>query len=329
MRSLFTANSKQIGKIIGANPIGPVVMVSDVASAICSRSSSIVFVNWPLEHIADDTLTPRDCCILLNNDSNEEVVSKLIEHNAVILVDNPRLAYAKAVTELLDLNYDTPSYEEDHGSWIASSAMIGQDVHIEPGCFIGDRVHIADGAVVMSGARVLRFCSVGKHSTIGPNSVIGADGFGYERDEGGTPVHLPHVGGVEVGDHVYVGASSTIASGTIEPTRIGHHAKISNLVHVAHNCEIGARTMIAGGSTLCGSVVIGEDAWIGAGVSIKQGCRIGASATVGLGAVVLKDVCNGEIVAGNSARPTKELSRMNRMIEKLLANQALLDNSKR
>lgn len=326
MRSLFTANSKQIGKIIGANPIGPVVMVSDVASAISPKPGSIVFVNRPLEHIADDTLTPRDCCILLNNDSNEKVVSKLIEHNAAILVDNPRLAYAKAVTELLNLNYDTPSYKEHRGSWIASSATIGQDAHIEPGCFIGDRVNIGDGVVVMSGARVLKFSSIGKHTIIGPNSVIGAYGFGYEREEDGTPVHLPHVGGVEVGDHVYVGASSTIACGTIEPTVIGDHVKINNLVHVAHNCNIGAKTMVGAGATVCGSVVAGECVWIGAGASIKQSCKIGASAIIGLGAVIVKDVRDGYVVAGNPARPTRDLSSMNRMMEKLLADEALLDN---
>jgi UDP-3-O-[3-hydroxymyristoyl] glucosamine N-acyltransferase LpxD len=326
MRNLFTANSKEIGDIIGTTPIGREVMLFDVSQATNPKASSIIFVHRPLEYIADDTLIPRDCCILLNKRSSKEAVEELVKHNAVILTSNPRLAYAKAIATLLDSMDDTPSYVESHGSWIARSASIGENVHVEPGCFIDSDVRIGDGTVVMSGASVRRFCTIGKHSTIGPNSVIGSDGFGFERDHDGTPVHLPHVGGVEVGNYVYVGASATIACGTIDPTRIGDYVKINNLVHIAHNCDIGGRTMIGAGATVCGSVVVGERVWIGAGAAIKQSCKIGTSASIGLGAVIVKDVRDGDIVAGNPARLTRDLSRMNRVIEKLAADEILPSN---
>lgn len=326
IRNLFSANSGQIGEIVGTVPSGREVVVCNVSQATHPDESSIIFMNRPLEDMPTGTSVPRGCCILLDSGSDAKVAEMLMEHNAIILVDNPRLAYAKAVNALLGLTYQDPSYVESQGSWIAGSATIGLDVYIEPGCFVGDRAHLGDGAVLMSGARVLRFCSIGNHSIIGPNAVIGADGFGYERDEDGVPVHIPHVGGVEIGNHVYVGASSAIASGTMDPTVVGENVKINNLVHIAHNCSIGAGTMIGAGATLCGSVSVGEYVWIGAGAAVKQSCEIGTSAVIGLGAVVVKGVRNGDVVAGNPSRLTRDLSRINRVLEALSAEETSRGN---
>jgi len=84
--------------------------------------------------------------------------------------------------------------------------------------------------------------------------------------------------------------------------------------------------MIGAGATLCGSVSVGECVWIGAGAAIKQGCEIGKSATIGLGAVVVRDVRNGDVVAGNPSRLTRDLSRINRVLETLSAEETLPGN---
>jgi len=317
MRRLFYVSSLEIGKLQGVIPIGPEVAVFDVAPATNPKDGSIVFANRPLKDMADATFMPRNCCILVHSCSDRKVIERLAMHNAVILTRTPRLAYAKVLSTLLSEISNSCSYTESNGAWIADSASIGENVLIEPGCLVDVGVRIGDGTLIMSGAKVRKFCTIGKNTVIASNSVIGADGFGYERDEYGIPVHLPHVGGVEVGDHVYVGACSTIASGTMEPTKVGNHVKVNNLVHVAHNCHIGARTMIGGGATICGSVSVGDGTWIGAGASIKQSCTIGESAVVGLGAVIVNDVGDNETVAGNPARLTTELSRVNRVIERL------------
>ena len=126
------------------------------------------------------------------------------------------------------------------------------------------------------------------------------------RDEDGVPVRFPHIGKVIVDDECEIGCNTTIARGNLQDTRLHANVKIDDQVYIAHNCEIGNSTMIAGGATVCGGVVIGSHCWIGAGAMIRQGIEIGAKAIVGLGAVVVNTVAADTIVAGNPARLKRE-----------------------
>ncbi|MEZ5268643.1 MAG: hypothetical protein R2789_08795 [Microthrixaceae bacterium] len=83
-------------------------------------------------------------------------------------------------------------------------------------------------------------------------------GFGYARDPDGTPVLLPHLGGVRIGDRVEIGANTAVDRGTLEHTVIEDDAKIDNLVHIAHNCVVGEGAFVIATSILCGSVRIGR-----------------------------------------------------------------------
>lgn len=209
------------------------------------------------------------------------------------LVSNrPRYDFARAVAWLVE----AVGVVELPPAAIHSSASVARTAHVDAGVVIGPGTVIAPGAVILSRVRIGADCH------IGPNTVIGTDGFGYERDAEGVPFKFPHLGGVRIGDRVEVGANAAIDRGSLDDTRIGDDCKIDNLVHVAHNCDVGARSYLIAAAQLGGSVTVGEDVWVGPQVAMKQKVRIGDGATVGVGAVVIRDVAGATVVAGNPAR---------------------------
>jgi UDP-3-O-[3-hydroxymyristoyl] glucosamine N-acyltransferase len=139
---------------------------------------------------------------------------------------------------------------------------------------------------------------------IGKNSVIGADGFGYARDEDGTLVKMPHQGNVVIEENVEIGSNTCIDRAVRGSTVIGSGTKIDNLVHIAHGVKIGKNCLIVAGAVIGGSCEIGDNCYIGIGAMIKNKIKIGKNAVIGMGAVVLRDVPEGATIIGN---PGKEL----------------------
>ena len=146
---------------------------------------------------------------------------------------------------------------------------------------------------------------LGKNVRIGPNCTIGFDGFGFEQDEDGSYHRFPHIGRVIIGDDVEIGSGTCIDRGALEDTIIGEGTKIDNLVHVAHNVEIGKNCLIVALTCLGGGVIIEDNSYVGIGASIRNQRKIGEKAFIGMGAVVVKDVDPGITVIGNPARPMK------------------------
>ena len=138
-------------------------------------------------------------------------------------------------------------------------------------------------------------------------TVIGSNGFGVVRNEKGIPLMIPHNGGVTIGDNVYIGSNCSIERATLEGknTMIHDHVKIDNNVVIGHNSEIGEGTLIAAGTVTGGTVKIGMNCFIGINVSIKQHVSIGDQVIVGIGSVVLNDIPDRDIVAGNPAMSIK------------------------
>ena len=143
---------------------------------------------------------------------------------------------------------------------------------------------------------------VGEGHIIGPGACIGQPGFGYAHEEDGSWSAKSHDYGVELGWEVEVGANTCIDRGSWRDTVIGDGTKIDNLVHIAHNVQIGKNVMVVAGAMIGGSVIVCDGAWIGLGAKINQRLVIGEGAIVGSGAVVVEDVPPGVVVAGVPAR---------------------------
>ncbi len=77
---------------------------------------------------------------------------------------------------------------------------------------------------------------------------------------------------------------------------------VNTSASVDHDCEIADFCHVAPGAHLAGGVHVGTRSWIGLGAAVRGGQRIGCDVMVGAGAVVVKDVADGLMVAGVPAR---------------------------
>ena len=224
------------------------------------------------------------------------------DHSYIVVV-NPRLAFAKIVKRFFQkpLLFGVGKYTVIHKTAkISKFAKIGNNCTIGKNVIIGDFVEIRNNVSLSGGVRI------GENCLIKSNTVIGEEGFGFEFEEDGTPVRLPHIGSVTIKNNVEIGANCIISKGTINNTIIENDVKIDDMVFVAHNCHIGAKTVLIAGAEISGSVWIGEKCWIGPNCSIIQKIKIGKGALVGIGAVVIKDVSEDAVVAGNPAKDLKK-----------------------
>jgi UDP-3-O-[3-hydroxymyristoyl] glucosamine N-acyltransferase LpxD len=140
---------------------------------------------------------------------------------------------------------------------------------------------------------------------MGANCVIGGPGFGYEYDEQGHLIPIPHHGRVVIGNNVTLHNQVNIDRGVIGDTVIGDGTKIDSLVHIAHNVKIGKHCLIVSGSVFGGSCEIGDYTFIGMNACIKQKVKVGRNCVIGAGAVVTKDVPDNTIYVGNPAKYLK------------------------
>jgi len=248
---------------------------------------------------------------------------------ALIFVDNADLAMAK----ILDMLAPEPARPEPgvHATAVIhATAKVASDVTIGPYCVVGPNVVIGSGSVLHSHVTLLddvrlgedcvlwpnvvirERCVLGDRCVLEPGCVIGADGFGYRPDmTGDTPriVKIPHLGHVEIGSDVEIGANVTIDRGKFAPTTIGQGTKIDNQVQIAHNCKIGNLVIMSGCSAAAGSVTIGDGTLIGGATIIRDHVTIGRGCKIAGGAGVASDIPDGEEWAGYNAHDSKDALR--------------------
>jgi UDP-3-O-[3-hydroxymyristoyl] glucosamine N-acyltransferase len=231
----------------------------------------------------------------------------------------PKLAFAKAAALLAEraplavgvhaTAIVAPLARLKPGVGIGPYVVVGEDAHIGEGTEIGAHSVIGAGAWIGAGCRIHPHVTVysgvriGDRTEIHAGSVIGADGFGYAFGEG-RYWKFPQVGIVEIGDDVEIGANSTIDRGSLEDTRIALGVKLDNLVHVGHNVQIGAHSVIAAQTGISGSSVLGHHVVCGGQVGIADHCELedGAIAGAQAGIPTGKTIRAGQMVWGTPAR---------------------------
>ena len=153
---------------------------------------------------------------------------------------------------------------------------------------------------------VVKICEVkvGNGVYIGPFTVLGAEGFGFDPKD--MTRRWPHLGKVIIKDGVEIGSHCCIDRGLLVDTVIGEYTKINNLTHIAHNAQIGPRNIIGANVAIGGSVETGENCRIWNGAKIRNKKKIGNNSVVAMGAVVIDDVPDNVMVAGNPAKVKKQ-----------------------
>lgn len=259
----------------------PHVEVTKVGSLLLAQKGAISFLNDSKYKKQLDG-TQASAVILSPQDADLTALPKIV-------TDNP-YAYFAQVSQLLNPKHTKAegvdaSSSVDATSKIPSSCSVGPNVSIEANVQLGESVTVGAGCVIETGASIGRGTTLEANVTIkhgaeiGENChlfsgcVIGSDGFGYaetvtEDAQTQSWVKIPQVGGVVIGNHVDIGANTTIDRGAIDDTVIEEGVKIDNLVQIAHNCRIGAHTAIAGCVGVAGSAVIGRHCKIGGGAIV-------------------------------------------------------------
>jgi UDP-3-O-[3-hydroxymyristoyl] glucosamine N-acyltransferase len=232
-----------------------------------------------------------------------------------ILTENPRLTFQKVLTEYF-------MHKKPQG--ISATAVISSSVEIGLNSFIGNNVVVEDNCVIGSNViidhnTVIKSDTIiGNNVMIGANNVIGGVGFGYEKDEAGQYVFIPHIGNVVIGNNVEIGNNTCIDRAVLGSTVLMDNVKVDNLVHIAHGVKIGQNSLIIANAMVAGSVEIGENTWIAPSSSILNQKKIGSNVIIGLGAVVLKDVADDATVIGNPADLILEVIRKRKILEEKL-----------
>jgi UDP-3-O-[3-hydroxymyristoyl] glucosamine N-acyltransferase len=246
---------------------------------------------------------------------------------ALLIVENADRAMMK-VLALFAPAPEAPRSGVHPTAVIDASARIGAGVSVGPYCVVGAGASIGAGSVLAAHVSVERGASVGEkctlhsHVSVGERCVIGrgcvlwqgvvigADGFGYLPSEDGRGVvKVPHIGTVEIGDFVEIGANSCVDRAKFGVTVVGSGTKIDNLVQVAHNCVIGQSCLLCALVGLAGSVTLGDGVVLAGNVVVSDGNTIGAGATVGGRSAVICDIPPRETWLGQPALPASEAAK--------------------
>jgi UDP-3-O-[3-hydroxymyristoyl] glucosamine N-acyltransferase len=224
---------------------------------------------------------------------------------ARIVSDNPYAYYARVVTLFHPPRAAVAGIHRlaavDPSAAVAASAEIGPFAVVGAGARVGERARIGAGSVVGEAAAVgedtllharvtiYHGCIVGARCVLHSGAVIGADGFGM-ANEGGRWIKIPQVGRAVLGDDVEVGANTTIDRGALEDTVIEDGVKLDNQIQIAHNCRIGAHTVIAGCTGISGSTTVGRHCMIGGGAGLVGHITIADGVTVSGMTLVTKSI---------------------------------------
>lgn len=177
-------------------------------------------------------------------------------------------------------------------------AEIAEDVEIGPFCTVGPDVSIGRGTRLLSHVTLTGSVALGEYNKIYPGAVIGAEpqDFSYR----GSPTR------VIIGDHNVIREAVTINRATEKEeglTTVGSHCYLMACTHVAHDCRVGDRVVIANGTLLAGHVRIHHHATLSGNVGIHHYTTVGSYSFISGLSRVLHDVPPYMLVEGTPARP--------------------------
>jgi len=124
---------------------------------------------------------------------------------------------------------------------------------------------------------------------------------GFDQSRYATVIHPA----VTVPASCSIGAGSILLANVVLTTAvsIGRHCVVMPNVTLTHDNELADYVTIAAGVSLGGWSYIGAHSYLGMNAGVRERVRLGAGVTIGMGAVVLQDVADDQIMVGNPARP--------------------------
>lgn len=255
---------------------------------------------------------------------NRDFIPKQDINTTLILVDDAYSAFSTLLEEYYRMiNFSKKGIEQP--SFMASSASVGENIYlgafayigektkignnvkIYPQVYIGDNVVIGDNTIIYAGAKIYSTTIIGSHCTLHAGVVLGSAGFGFAPQTDGTFKEIPQLGNVILGNHVSVGANTTIDCATLGSTIIEDGVKLDNLIQVGHNVKIGKNTVAAALTAFAGSSIIGENCVFAGQVGVVGHIEIANHTTVGAQSGITKTIkTEGTTLLGSPAVDHKE-----------------------
>ena len=337
---------KELAEHVGGRLVGPdTVTIARVASLEAASEEEIAYVE-DAKHFDSARVSQASCLIVPENFESRQ------PGQTAIFVARPKLAFARIAALLHPQKRREP--EVHPTAVIAASANVALNVYVGPGAAIGDHTTVGAGTRIEAGVVIGDNVTIGVdcvlHAnvslyddvTLGDRVVlhagvcIGADGFGYVRDDMGYH-KFPQIGTVVIEDDVELGAHTCVDRAALGRTRIGRGTKIDNLVQVGHNVDIGERVVIASQTGISGSVIIEDDCVIGGQVGfgdhirVQSGAVIGSKAGILPGKIVRPGVWWGVpiIPLAEYKRRNAHLGRLPELLQELKELQRRLDELER
>ncbi len=287
------------GRLVCDDTIVPTTYVIDRVVAPEAMVKHTIAVQF---RSVKSSASPRRCgCLVVGEACVDQITT------VGIVVAQPRLAFAKLMqlfhpnpeaipgihpTAVIDPTAEVaPTAHIGAHVVVGAGACIGADCVVAAGCVVGDTVCVAEGTTLHAQVTLYPGASIGPHCLLHSGAVIGADGFGFVPC---TAPHawekIPHAGGVTIGARVEVGANTTIDRGTLSNTIIGDDVKIDNQCIIGHNVEIGAKTLICGGTAIGGSTKIGQQVILAGGTRAVDHIEIADQVVIKSCSTVLKSI---------------------------------------
>ncbi|MCK5811205.1 MAG: acyl-ACP--UDP-N-acetylglucosamine O-acyltransferase [Cocleimonas sp.] len=188
--------------------------------------------------------------------------------------------------------------------------MIHPTAIIEPGAELADGVEIGAYSIIGANVKIDKGTWIGPHVVIQGHTHIGKDNKIYQFSSiGEVPQDKKYNGEATrliIGDRNVIRECCTFNTGTaqdIGKTILGNDNWIMAYVHLAHDCIIGNNTIFANNATLAGHVTIQDHVILGGFTLVHQFCQIGEHAFTGMGSAITKDLPPYVIAAGIPTKP--------------------------
>lgn len=330
---------QEIAKLTGGELCGDgELLISGLSNIKLARAGDLTFAVPP--HL-DESKICAASAVLIPLDTQDFP-------KPAIKVQDPRAAFAKLLetfTPKLDIPVEISpkahigkDVKISEGVTIMPFAVIDDGAEIQRGAtiyphvYIGQHAIIGEETVVYSNATVREFCKVGKRCVIHSSAVIGSDGFGFTTANG-IHTKVPQVGNVVIEDDVEIGAHVGIDRAAMGSTTIGHGTKIDNLVHIAHNCKIGANCLIVAQTGISGSTIVGDNVTFGGQVGTVGHITIGGNSVYAARSGISKSMPEGFFGCGFPIQSHSDwlknqaaLRKVPELIEKIRRLETIIEN---
>lgn len=315
---------KEIAELIGGELIGDgKIKITGLDSIETARAGDLTFADE--NHVAEAKNSAASAVIIPKKFTGE------IPKNS-IKAENPKFAFAKLM-EIFKPKIEIPAGISNKAyigknvkisstakimafAYIDNGAEISDGVIIYPHTYIGQNVKIGAETVIYSSVTIREYCEIGARCVIHSSAVIGADGFGFTTS---NDVHtkVPQIGNVIIEDDVEIGAHVGIDRAAMGSTVIGHGTKIDNLVHIAHNCKIGANCLIVAQTGISGSTIVGDNVTFGGQTGTVGHIKIGGHSVYAARSGISKNMPEGFFGSGFPIQPHNEWLRTQAAIKKI------------